>query len=231
MSSTAKSWLAARMTGGISKGLLAAYQQMLVHPDAYLVQLQRAHRLPIRDYEDLFAVPTPLLDSIARETVNAATKMAAAEGAGFGLFGIFALVPDMAVLATICVQMMQKLSLIYGFEISTDEERANLWIAAASAFGLDLGKEFLEKEVLERVVPEIILRLSGRLGAEFAEKAAAKAIPILSSAIGGALNYFFVRHWGEKVAAHFREKHLAIRTQPALPHSDLPQLTSPSAQA
>jgi hypothetical protein len=36
-------------------------------------------------------------------------------------------------------------------------------------------------------------------------------IPIASSAIGAGLNYYFVRAWGRRAQAHFREKHLEIR--------------------
>jgi hypothetical protein len=36
-------------------------------------------------------------------------------------------------------------------------------------------------------------------------------VPLASSAIGGALNYTFVRSWGRRVQRHLREKHLAER--------------------
>jgi len=38
-------------------------------------------------------------------------------------------------------------------------------------------------------------------------------IPVVSSLIGGTLNYYFVRGWGERAHKHFREKHLARRQQ------------------
>jgi membrane protein DedA with SNARE-associated domain len=43
------------------------------------------------------------------------------------------------------------------------------------------------------------------------EKWAGRLIPIASSAIGCALNYYFVRAWGERALAHFRAKHLEAR--------------------
>ena len=36
----------------------------------------------------------------------------------------------------------------------TDDEVAELWIAAASAAGVDISRELLEKEVVNRVCPE-----------------------------------------------------------------------------
>jgi hypothetical protein len=33
--------------------------------------------------------------------------------------------------------------------------------------------------------------------------------------IGAALNYYFVRTWGERARAHFRRKHLDVRSRMA----------------
>src|SRR6202040_4146869 len=102
----------------------------------------------------------------------------------------------------------QKLSLIYGFELNTDEEIAELWIATATAAGVDIGRELVEQEVVNRFVPRVIQRIAVKAGAEVAEKWAGRLIPVLSSAIGCGLNYYFVRAWGNRAQAHFRKKHL-----------------------
>ena len=137
--------------------------------------------------------------------------MAAAEGAGFGLGGLLTIVPDFSILAGITLRTVQKLSLIYGFEYNTDDEMAELWIAAASAAGVDLGRELLEKNVVQKLIPRIIQRIAAKASAEFVEKWAARLIPVVSSIIGGTLNYYFVRGWGERAHAHFRQKHLERR--------------------
>ena len=59
----------------------------------------------------------------------------------------------MGILSAITLRTIQKLSLIYGFEYNTEEETAELWIAAASAAGVDISRELLEKEVVNRFVP------------------------------------------------------------------------------
>jgi len=120
-------------------------------------------------------------------------------------------VPDFSILAGITLRTIQKLSLVYGFEYNTDEEVAELWIAAASAAGVDLGRELLEKNVVNRLVPRIIQRIAAKASGEFVEKWAGRVIPVLSSLIGATLNYYFVRGWGERAHAHFREKHLLVR--------------------
>jgi len=224
-------WLKKTIQESLAAGLTRAYHSVAVSPGAYLKQLQQAHRLPIRSFDDLRLLPQELIDDIADETISAATKMAALEGTGLGLFGFLALAPDMAILASISVQMMQKLSLVYGFEYSTDQEKAELWMAAASAFGLDISKELLEKQVVERFVARIIARISARLGAEVAEKIAGKLIPLLGGLIGGALNYYFVRQWGRRIKRHFREKHLAARAQlRAFPAQPGPPATLPESR-
>ncbi len=154
-----------------------------------------------------------VLDDVAGDVIEAGMKVAAVEGAGLGLGGIVTIVPDLSILAGITLRMIQKLSLIYGFEYSTDDEMAELWIAAASAAGVDISKELLEKEVVNRFVPRVIERIAARASAEVVEKWSGRLIPFVSSVIGAGLNYYFVRAWGERAQRHFRERHLEKRAR------------------
>jgi uncharacterized membrane protein YdjX (TVP38/TMEM64 family) len=61
-----------------------------------------------------------------------------------------------------------------------------------------------------------------KAGAEVVEKWAGRLIPLTSSAIGCALNYYFVRAWGERARAHFRAKHLEARRRFAEEQRQLP---------
>ena len=83
-------------------------------------------------------------------------------------------------------------------------------------------KEVLEKTVLRTFVQRVIGRMAARLSTEFAEKMGARAIPILSSAMGAALNYYFVRAWGNRALAHFRQRHLDERKRRSGPPVLLP---------
>jgi hypothetical protein len=153
-------------------------------------------------------------------------KLAAAEGAGFGFGGFLTIVPDLGILSAITMRTIQKLSLIYGFELNTDEEIAELWIAAATAAGVDISRDLLEKEVINRFVPRVIQRIAAKAGAEAVEKWAGRLIPVTSSAIGCALNYYFVKAWGERAQAHFRAKHLEARAAFAAEQLQLPGSSS-----
>jgi hypothetical protein len=124
---------------------------------------------------------------------------------------LLTIVPDLGILSAITMRTIQKLSLVYGFEYNTDDEIAELWVAAASAAGVDLSRELLEKEVINKFVPRVIQRIAARASTEVVEKWAGRVIPLASSAIGAGLNYWFVRAWGRRALMHFRQRHLAVR--------------------
>src|SRR6266581_3234423 len=206
-----KSWFRGRVETALVKGLTRAYSTVQVDHDRFLLQVRAAYRLPISSYQGVYSLDVNELDAVADSIVRSGMKMAAVEGAGFGLGGLLTIVPDLGILSAITLRTIQKLSLVYGFEYNTDDEMAELWIATASAAGVDLGRELLEKNVVNRLVPKIIQRIAAKASAEFVEKWAGRVIPVVSSLIGATLNYYFVRGWGERAHAHFRQKHLEIR--------------------
>ena len=217
-----KSWLRRRAEGAIRGGLTRTYETVKVDPNHFLMQLQTAHSLPISSFRGVYTLEMVQLDEVAKSIIHSGMRLAAVEGAGFGLGGIITIVPDIGILSAITMRTIQKLSLVYGFEMNTDDEIAELWIAAASAAGVDISRELLEKEVVSRFVPKVIHRIAARASAEVVEKWAGRLIPIASSAIGCALNYYLVRAWGQRALKHFRAKHLALRGKLEEGQSSLP---------
>ncbi len=217
-----KSWLRNRVEGAIRSGLTRAYETVRVEPSRFLLQLRAAYSLPIASFGGVYSVEVEKLDDVAASVIRSGMKLAAVEGAGLGLGGVITIVPDLGILSAITMRTIQKLSLVYGFEMNTDDEIAELWIAAASAAGVDISRELLEKEVVNRFVPKVIQRIAARASAEVVEKWAGRLIPIASSAIGCVLNYYFVRAWGERALAHFRAKHLETRRKIVEEQSKLP---------
>ena len=128
-----KSWLRGRIEGALVHGLTRAYETVKVDPDKFLLQLRAAYSLPITSFDGVYSVDLEHLDDVAESIVRSSMKIAAAEGAGLGLGGIATIVPDLGILSAITMRTIQKLSLVYGFEFNTEEELADLWIAAASA--------------------------------------------------------------------------------------------------
>jgi hypothetical protein len=213
MAEERRSWLRRRVEAALAKGLNRAYTTVRVDPDKFLMQLRAAYRVPISGYHGVFSLEIQELDIVAESIIRSGMKMAAVEGAGFGLGGLITIVPDLGVLSAITMRTIQKLSLLYGFQFNTDDEIAELWIAAASAAGLDMSREIVEKEVVQRFVPRVIQRIAAKTSAEMVEKWAGRLIPLASSAIGAGLNYWFVRAWGERARIHFRQRHLEMRQQ------------------
>jgi hypothetical protein len=207
------SWLTRRVQGAVRAGLARAYENVKVDPAKFLLHLRRTHALPIQSFRDMYTMPLPVLDYLSESTIRASMKFGLAEGAGLGVGGVFSIVPDLGLLSAITLRMIQRLSLIHGFEFATEEETAELWIAMASAAGVDLGKELLEKEVVGRFVPRVIERVTVKAGSEITEKLAARVVPLLSAAVGGTLNYYFIRSWGNRAQKHFRERHLVFRSE------------------
>jgi hypothetical protein len=191
--------------------------------------LRAGYRVPISGYHGMYSLEIGEVDAVADSIIRAGMKMAAVEGAGFGLGGLITIVPDLGILSAITMRTIQKLSLIYGFQFNTDEEIAELWVAAASAAGVDISRELLEKEVVNRFVPRVIQRIAAKASAEVVEKWAGRLIPLASSAIGAGLNYWFVRAWGRRAKMHFRQRHLLLRErarQAALAAASQPILPS-----
>lgn len=195
-------------------GFHHAYMRIRLDPDSYFEKLKHHLELPVRSWTDLQYVSDDRLTPHANRVIRTAARLAALEGVGLGLGGFAAALPDFGILAAVTVRMLQKLSLTYGFNYSSDDELFKLWLAAASAAGLDLGRDFLEKQAMEKVVPRIVDAVALRAGAEVAETLGSRIIPILSAGAAGALNYWFVKSWGRRAQKHFLERRKTIRVLP-----------------
>jgi hypothetical protein len=143
MAEREKSWLRRRVETGLTKGFTRAYSTVRVDPEKFLWQLRTAYRVPISGYHGVFSLQMNELDGVADSIIRGGMKMAAVEGAGFGLGGLITIVPDLGVLSAITMRTIQKLSLLYGFQFNTDDEIADCgwrrraqraWTSAASCW-------------------------------------------------------------------------------------------------
>jgi len=212
--------LAGRTIGRFLRfGVLRGLRSIEVDPEDFRRELSDKHGLWVPNFARMKDVPLERLDAIARQLIRDAQRLALAEGAGFGLGGMITILPDAGILTVITLRLIQRLSLLYGFETHGRDQRMEMWKAAAAAAGIDYGKDLAEKQILEKLVPRIVERFAAKIGAEAAEKWAGRLIPLASSAIGGALNFSFVRSWGRRVQRHLRAKHQG--TSSSLPRRPL----------
>lgn len=200
-------WSSRLLRSAVNAGFRSAYRHVQVQPEKFMDHLREVEGLPLRTWDDVFLLGPEVLNPVADHLIQASAKAAALEGTGLGFGGFLTLVPDMGILTAITVRLLQKLSLLYGFPYAGEEEVVELWIAASSAAGLDLGKDFLEKRAVQKLVPRIIDRIAVKVGTEVAEKWTGKLIPVVSAGVGGALNYYFVRSWGRRAQKHFEQRH------------------------
>ncbi|HUI40970.1 MAG TPA: EcsC family protein [Terriglobia bacterium] len=208
MEAGAPSSLLARHLGRVlDKSLRHAYTRFGVNPARYLRELRRAHGLPLGSYPDTYRLHPAALNVVAERTIARTRRIAIAQGAGFGLAGPITLLPDVSLLGVITFRLIQKLGLIYGFEYSTEEEAAELWLATASAAGLDAGRDWIRRQVIERLAA----RIAEKAGGELAEKLSAGIVPVLGAGLGGILNAYFISGWGRRAHGYFRAKHLERR--------------------
>jgi len=199
----------------LSFGVRRGLRSLEVRPENFRRQLADKHGLWVPNFSRMHDVPLEKLDAIAQKLIRDAERLALAEGAGFGLGGMITLLPDASLLTAITLRLIQRLCLLYGLETRGEDERLELWLAAAAATGVDYGKDLVEKQMFEKLAPRIAQRLAVKLGQETAEKWVGRMIPLASSAIGGALNFSFVRTWGRRVQRNVRQKHLALRVSAA----------------
>ena len=180
-------------------GLRGGMRSIEINPEDFRRYLAEKHGIRVTDFRQLRQFPAERLDAVAAVLIRDAQRLAMLEGAGFGFGGMITLVPDAGLLTIITLRLIQRLCLLYGFDFRSEEQKRELWLAAAAATGIDFGKDLAEKQLVEKIGPVVVERLAVRLGAEAAEKWVARLIPLASSAICGGLNFAFVRAWGRRV--------------------------------
>ena len=188
-----------------------------IDPEEFRRQLADKHGLWIPNFARMKDVPIEHLDTIAAALIRDAERLALVEGAGFGLGGMITFLPDASFLTIITLRLIQRLALLYGFETHESDQRIEMWKAAAAASGIDYGKDLAGKQVCEKIAPRVARRLAAKLGTETAEKWVGRLVPLAGSAIGGALNFSFVRGWGRRAQRHLRAKHLEAKASAARP--------------
>jgi uncharacterized protein (DUF697 family) len=198
-------------------GALRGMRSIEVDPEAFRRELSERHGLWVPSLARLREVPVEDLDNVAAKLIREAERLALLEGAGLGLGGIITFLPDASFLTIITLRLLQRLALLYGFETCESEQRVEMWKAAAAATGIDYGKDLAGKQVCEKIAPRIAKQLARKLGTETAEKWVGRMVPLASSAIGGALNFSFVRGWGRRAHGHLRAKHLEAKMRAAAP--------------
>ena len=201
-------------------GIKGGLRSIEIDREAFRRYLSRKHGINVNDFRHLRYMPVERLDAVAKVLIRDAQRLALLEGAGFGLGGMITIVPDAGLLTIITLRLIQRLCLLYGFDFRDDEQKRELWLAAAAAAGVDFGKDLAEKGLAEKLAPIIVEKLAVRIGAEAAEKWVARLVPLAGSAICGGLNFAFVRGWGRRVQRNLHSQF--VGATPPSSHRPMP---------
>lgn len=136
-------------------GMIRGLRSVEIDPDDFRKYLSDKHGLWVPHFGRMKDVPVEKLDAIAARLMHDAQRLALAQGAGLGLGGMITLIPDASLLTIITLRLIQRLCLLYGFEEKDNEQRLELWMAAAAAAGIDFGKDLAEKHMMEKLAPAL----------------------------------------------------------------------------
>jgi hypothetical protein len=188
--------------------------------DPEVIRLHQQHGAKhVRTLEDVRALPLEQMDHVAHHVTARYRRYAAWTGAVTGLpGGLWALVAagaDVQFTAIYAVRMAAGVAQAYGFDTSLPEELAQLAEVLALVAGVDSLRgigNWITREGLTHMLPEILPRLLARVGTEITREQAAKAagriVPGVGAAIGAAIDYSFLRVAGDRAIKFYHERYL-----------------------
>jgi len=103
--------------------VLRGLRSIEIDPEDFRKELSDKHGLWVPDFSRMRDVPLARLDTVAKSLIRDAERLALAEGAGFGLGGMITFLPDASILMVITLRLIQRLSLLYGFEARGHDQR------------------------------------------------------------------------------------------------------------
>ena len=180
----------------------------------------------VQTFEEIRDLKLSQKDAVARRFAHKFRRRAALTGALTGLpGGLWALVAagaDVQLTAVYAVRMAADIAQAYGYDTSTITEQAHLAEVLALAAGIDSLRgigNWLTREGLVRMLPELLPKVLMRLSVEITQEQAAKwvgrLIPGVGAAVGGAVDYTFLRVAGDRAMAYYHNRYLIEHGLPA----------------
>jgi hypothetical protein len=194
--------------------------------DPAVVAAHRRRGHGVNTFEDIRALQLNQMDAVARQFARKFRHRAALTGAITGLpGGLWALVAagaDVQLTAIYAVRMAADIAQAYGYDTSTITEQAHLAEVLALAAGIDSLRgvgNWLTREGLVRVLPELLPKVLMRMSVEITEEQAARwigrLIPGIGAAVAGAVDYTFLRVAGDRAVAYYHNRYLIEHGLPA----------------
>lgn len=187
--------------------------------DPEVLAEHRALRHPVKTFEDIRALKLEQVDTVAnhfaRKFRHRAFWTGAVTGLPGGLWALVAAGADVQLTAVYAVRMAADIAQSYGYDTSVIDEQAHLAEVLALAAGIDSLRgvgNWLTREGLMHILPEVLPRILTRISVKLSEEQAAKLVgrlvPGVGAAIGGTIDYTFLRVAGERAISYYRTRYM-----------------------
>ncbi len=187
--------------------------------DPAVLTAHRKHGNKVATFEDIRTVQLDRMDHVARHFARLYRRRAGLTGAVTGLpGGLWAVVAagaDVQLTAIYAVRMAADIAQSYGYDTTDTEEQAHLAEVLALAAGIDSLRgigNWLTREglmhVLPDILPKILVKLSVQLTEEQAAKWVGRIIPGVGAAVGGAIDYSFLKAAGDRAMKYYHNRYL-----------------------
>jgi hypothetical protein len=191
--------------------------------DPLVLELHRQYGARhVKTLADIRELPIEQMDKVAERIARRYRRRAALTGALMGLPGgpwaIAAAGLDVQLTAVYAVRMAAGVAQSYGYDTTLPEELAQLAEVLALVAGVDSLRgigNWLTREGLTHLLPEILPKLLVRIGAQVTKEQTARVvgrlIPGVGALIGGIIDYTFIRVAGAKSVQFFHHRTLVDR--------------------
>ncbi len=186
-------------------------------PNVLRAHVKRGHK--VKSLEDIRGLKLEQMDRVAKEFAATYRRRAAVTGAVTGLpGGLWAVVAagaDVQLTAIYAVRMASDIAQSYGYDTTDADEQAHLAEVLALAAGIDSLRgigNWLSREGLAHVLPDVLPRILMRLSIQLTEEQAAKwvgrIIPGLGAVVAGTIDYGFLKSAGNRAVQYYHNRYL-----------------------
>lgn len=185
---------------------------------------RRRGQAHVRSLDDIAAVPLEEVERVVGTKRIREVVKGAGEGGVAGFYGAPGAVADVPVLLGLALRSVNVFAYSYGFDPTTDEERAYALsvIAASAALGTRAKQvsraaiAFAERKTSKEIVQRLLERLPRQLIVRLTAMNTAKAAPIAGAVTGATFNGWFLRSVAVHARFAYRQRFLERRHGPEL---------------
>src|SRR5579859_587282 len=212
--------------------------------DPEVLRFHRSRGHKVQRIEDIRQLAVAQDDRVAKHFARKFRHRAFLTGAITGLpGGLWALVAagaDVQLTAVYAVRMAADIAQSYGYDTGLMDEQAHLAEVLALAAGIDSLRgigNWLTREGVVHLLPELLPKMLVRVSVEITEEQAAKwvgrLIPGVGAVVGGAIDYTFLKVAGERAIGYYHNRYLVehglapAEVNPSLPARAFAVITPP----